>query len=136
MSDRLGSVLQATRDELNHRFADARRANAGLDGQAFLSFVAESIDPLAQAVPAGNGERIHSVVDAAYDIGLELFSKGLVGGQARSRQIEAAWREVATATGGLLAATPRRLLAALTNAVVNLEGEGGVRRSGWLGWPR
>ncbi|MBK8228973.1 MAG: hypothetical protein IPK72_00015 [Candidatus Eisenbacteria bacterium] len=131
MSDRLGSVLQATRDDLNHRFADVRRANAGLDGQAFLSFVAESIDPLAQAVPAGNAERIRSVVDAAYDIGLELFSKGLVGGQARSRQIEAAWREVATATGGLLAASPRRLLAALTNAVVNLEGEGG-RAEEWV----
>ncbi len=131
VSDRLGSVLQATRDDLNHRFADVRRANAGLDGQAFLSFVAESIDPLAQAVPAGNAERIRSVVDAAYDIGLELFSKGLVGGQARSRQIEAAWREVATATGGLLAASPRRLLAALTNAVVNLEGEGG-RAEEWV----
>lgn len=131
VSDRLASVLQGTREDLNRRFVEARRANAVLDGAAFLSFVAESIDPLAQAIPVGDVGRLQGVVDAAYDIGLELFSKGLVGGHARSRQIESAWREVATAAGALLAADPRRILAALTNAVVKLEEEGG-RPEEWV----
>jgi hypothetical protein len=79
------------------------------------------LDRVTTAVAACCPERLEPAVDALYDLGLELVSAGVVGPGSRCPSAEAAWSVVLTACAPLVAAEPRRVAAAVTNAIYNVE---------------
>ena len=130
VGEALAGALRAGRDEMNARFLAARHAQPNLDPQGFLDFVARTIDPLASAVP--DRDRVFDVVNAAYEIGLELFGEKLVGSEAPNRAIEECGRRAGAAAANLLATVPRPLLTALANAAHQLSTTEGARAEEWI----
>src|SRR4051812_18166781 len=103
VSEPLAFVLRNGRDALNARFTAARRLCPDLDGEAFRAFLETTVDPLAQATQAAEPDRLAEVVMAAYELGLELAGKRLVGADARHPFIERGWRALASTAVTLVA---------------------------------
>jgi hypothetical protein len=132
VSETLAFVLRNGRDALNARFAAARRLYPDLDGEAFGAFLQTTVDPLAQATQAIAPERLAEVVMEAYDLGLELVGKRLIGGSARHQLIEPGWRALASTGAPLVARAPRLVLAAWCNAVHQIATTPGGRPEAWI----
>ena len=125
-------VLRSAREDLNARFAAAKRMRPSLDPDAFTEFLCEVVDPLITAVDAVNSDRAADVALCAYDLGLELVGKALVGPRARAPVVGDMWRRVAPAAAALIAHDPLRVLASLTNAVHQLAATPGARPEDWI----
>lgn len=125
LCDALATVLRTARADFNARFAAAKRIHPTLDQAAFTTFVHEQIDPLVQLAPE---EHRFEVVEVAWDHGLELVARQLAGPQARHPWINETWRRL----GNRLAATPRRLIPALSNAAQQIAATPGARPRQWL----
>lgn len=123
--------LRNARDELNARFAEARRLRPDLDGEAFAAFLRDTVDPLVRAVDAAAPAYAVDVARAGYELGLELVGQGLAGPAGREPAIERGWREIGTAAAGLLAAAPERVLSAVGNALHQLAATPGARPAEW-----
>ena len=132
VSDALAAVLMSARQELNAKFAEAKRVHPGLEGTAFGVFLQSSVDPVVVGVAAIRPERITDTALAAYDIGLQLVGQNLAGPQAREGWVDAAWRRILPAIAGLLAADPYRVAASVTNAAHMLSSTPGARVEQWL----
>jgi len=124
--------LRNARDELNARFAEARRLHPDLDGDGFAAFLRGTVDPLVRAVEAAAPAGAADVARAGYALGLELVGQGLSGPAGREPLIEEGWREVGTAAPALLAAAPERVLSAIGNAVHHLAATPGARPAEWI----
>ncbi|HET7463536.1 MAG TPA: hypothetical protein VFJ82_19945 [Longimicrobium sp.] len=124
--------LRNARDELNARFAEARRLRPDLDGEAFAAFLRDTVDPLVAAVDAVQPAFAVDVARAGYELGLELVGQGLAGPAGREPALEQGWREVGTAAAALLAAAPERVLAAIGNALHQLAATPGARPAEWI----
>jgi hypothetical protein len=132
VSDPLAHVLRSGRDALNAQFAAARRLYPELDAAAFRAFLETTVDPLAQATIAARPDRLADVVMAAYELGLELVGKRLVGPVSPHAVGESGWRAVASAAAPLVAESPRRVLASIANALHQLATTPGGRPEQWL----
>jgi hypothetical protein len=130
VSEPLAFVLRSGRDVLNAQFAAARRLYPELEHERFRAFLGSTADVLATEVHAARPERVADVVMAAYELGLELVGKRLLA-TASGPAIEAGWRALAAAAPTLLAAEPRRVLAAVTNALHQLTTTPGARPEAW-----
>ena len=75
-------ALEAERARYNTLFAQARRGNGRLDGEAFLLHLRRSVDPVVAAADAASPDAVPAAVDALYDVSLELVSKGVLGPDA------------------------------------------------------
>ena len=127
----LANALAADRAGFNARFALARRRLPGLDGNAFLSFLASVVDPVAEAVARVRPERVGHVVRSAYDAALELAGQRLAGPGARERVQEEGWLRILPAAAPLLAEHPGRLVSAVGNALHQLSATPGARPGDW-----
>lgn len=125
LCDTLVSVLRSSRADFNARVARAKRAHPGLDEAAFGAFVRERIDPLVRLAAE---DRALEVIDVAWDQGLELVAQRLAGPQPRHPWVNEAWSRL----GVLMAAAPRRLIPALSNAAHHLATTPGARPGQWL----
>lgn len=129
-----GAVLERKREHLNARFAHVRRTNRGLDSEMFVEFLKVCVEPTVVAAVAA--EQPEACVDrltvALYDVALELVAAELAGPSGRYPVISRLWRELLPPAVRLFEQKPRDVLAALTNAVVNLSLEPGVDAQGWL----
>jgi hypothetical protein len=132
VSDTLASVLRSGRGQFNARFVEARRVHPALDGQALAEFLRSTVDPLAQAVARARPECVSEVVVSAYDVALDLVGQRLVGPGARHGLIEDAWRRIFPHVAPLVAASPTRVMAAMTNAIVQLASTPGARADQWI----
>jgi hypothetical protein len=132
VSEPLAFVLRSGRDALNAQFAAARRQYPELDQDRFREFLASTVDGFAIATHAACPDRLPDVVMAAYELGLELVGKRLVGASSGPAVIETGWRTLAAAATPLLAAEPRRVLAALSNALHQLAVTPGARPEAWI----
>lgn len=128
----LSSVLRSGRDQFNALFAATRHQYPDLDGEAFKEFVLRAIEPLAVAVDVKNAARTASVVQAAFEIGLELAGQRLVGRGARHAFIEAGWQRILPRYPALLAERPFELLGAVSNALHQLATTPGARPEEWI----
>lgn len=132
LSPVLSRCLAAGRAAFNARVAEMRTRQPGLDTQAFAAFLADALDPLAQAVDAHDPERSMAFVDEAFDVALTLVAHSLAGPAARLPWVGALWRQVLPHYVGLLAQAPTPVLGSLSNAVVQLGAVDGVRLPDWL----
>ncbi|CAN5345692.1 hypothetical protein BH11PSE11_BH11PSE11_33060 [soil metagenome] len=129
----LAQVLMAGRAQFNARAAEARRRYRALDTGAFADFLGSGVDSVVRAVFAAAPDRLASVVLVAYDIALELVGQGLAGPGARSRFVDEVWRELIPRFAKLVAQQPVEVLAALSNAALNIDKIPGARSEQWLG---
>jgi hypothetical protein len=132
VSKALASVLRSGRAEFNAHFLAARRAHPDLDPAAFGDFLQAAVDELARAVEAVRPDRVAEVVMAAYDAALELVGQKLAGPGARHPFVEQGWRRILPKAAPLVAASPGRVLAALSNALVQIAATPGTRPEQWL----
>ena len=77
ISATLAEALQARRSEFNARFRLAAQRYPQLDGQEVLRFIADTVDPLVQAVHARRPEAVADVINVAYDCALQLVGQRL-----------------------------------------------------------
>lgn len=107
------AALERGRPRFNARFAAARRESRLVDGAAFAVHLREVVAPVAEASPEA---RIDAVVDALYDVSLDLMARGLLGHPG----VVGVWTRLLPRIPGPLAIDPRRLAAALSNAALQL----------------
>lgn len=133
----MARVLARHRDRFNAAFAQARRTVRGLDPDAFSGHLIGRVGPLLDRMGRmASGGADDGALDAAgvalYDLSLELFAKGILGGPERYPAVGRAWADLFPRISDLILAAPRRLPAALVNALCQLTGEPGAAPERWL----
>jgi hypothetical protein len=111
--------LAGQRAALNARFQSARRRFPALDGEAVLALCRELLPPLAGPDAAGGAE----LLAAVYDLILLHAGRGTLA-SGSGQPVAVLLRETFPALRPLLAARPRHLPGALSNAVENLGSRG------------
>lgn len=124
--------LAARRERFNSAFAAARFARPRLDGPAFLAVLREIVAPAVEAAAAARPERAPVIVEALYDLALELFRQDLLGPRARSAAIPLTWTDLLPRLGPFVAIDPARTTSTLSNAAYNLEQTSGVGVAEWM----
>lgn len=124
------AALEAGRERLNARFAQARRDAPSLDGGVFLAHLRDAVGPVLKAV-----EPVHlpRTLEVLYGVLLALLARGHVGPRARTPDLEAAWARLLVALGPVLGRNPDALAGPLTNALVNIRSTAGARAGQWSG---
>jgi hypothetical protein len=87
---------------------------------------------MAASVHHLDADRVDAVVDAVYDLSLELIGGGLLAAQSRYPALLRAWREMLPRLPHLLAGEPARFVSAVTNAVYNLSATATARPTFWI----
>jgi hypothetical protein len=128
----LQAVLRSGRDHFNSLFAVARHQYPDLDAEVFKEFLVASVEPMTVAVEAAVPDRTGAVVQAAYEVGLDLLGQRLIGRGARHGFIEAGWQRVLPRYPRLLAQHPFELLAATSNALHQIAATPGARPELWI----
>lgn len=131
IGEAFSTVLRNGRDEFNGRFAQARRLQPTLDGDAFGQFLETGVDPLINLVAAEKPEAVVDVVTAAYSVALELVGQRLAGPSARHAVINEGWALLLPAAAVLVAEDPARILSAVSNALHQLATTPGARPEQW-----
>ncbi|MFL6215682.1 MAG: hypothetical protein ACJ74J_17500 [Blastocatellia bacterium] len=128
----LADALKRGRDRFNTKFAYARHRFPSLDGEAVKEHLRATVAPIAAAVHNVAAGRIEVVVDAVYDLSLELIGSGFLASQSRYPALLKAWREMLPRLPHLVAAEPSRFVSAITNAVYNLSATATARPTFWI----
>jgi hypothetical protein len=124
----LADALKRGRQSFNARFVAAKP----IDAAAFQAHLTDTLDPIVQAVAAKFPERTDAVVEALYDLSLDLFRQNLLGPQAKYPVIVEAWKIFLPAIPTLVAREPNRIAASITNVLYNLATTPGARPNDWL----
>ena len=128
----LAEALKRGRDRFNTKFAYARRRHPALDGEAVQNHLRLTLAPVAEAVHAVEPARVDEVVDALYDLLLELVGGGFIAAESRYPALLKAWREMLPRLPHLVAREPLRIAGAITNAVYNLSATATARTTFWI----
>jgi len=131
ISESLTFVLRSGRETFNAKFKDARRRFPDLDASAFQDFLRTTLDSVVQRADRLSRDQLTTVIQAAYDAGLQLVGERLAGPGARRRTVEEGWIQILPPAQSLVAAAPERALAAISNALNVLAATPGVRVSQW-----
>lgn len=114
----LAAALRRGRDRHNARVAYARRVYRGFDTGALAEQV-RACEPVVAAAVAAGGDA-DAVTTALFDAAVDLVGRRLIGPGARSVAVGLAWEVLLPAVASQLAADPRGVLAALSNAALRL----------------
>jgi hypothetical protein len=128
----LAEALKQGRDRFNTKFAIARRSYPSLEADAFADHLRGAVEPIINAVYKVRPDKTDDVVDALYDISLDLMSKGLIGERSRYPAIIKSWNELFVTLPNLLAHDARLFAGAVSNAVYNLSTATGARPTFWI----
>jgi hypothetical protein len=128
----LAEALRADRESLNQRFALRQRGGARIDDGAFQEHLRTTVNELIGGVASVQPERVRAVVNALFDVSLDLFAAGLLGPGTKHPHVGAAWREVLPAAARLLARDPARVAGCLSNAVDHLVAHASARPAEWI----
>jgi hypothetical protein len=128
----LAEALRADRESLNQRFAQRQQAGAKIDELAFQQHLRTTVNELVTGVANGFAERVRAVVNALFDVSLDLFAAELLGTTTKHSHVSAAWREVLPRATNLLARDPQRVAGCLSNAVDHLAAQPSARPSEWI----
>ncbi|MDX2225935.1 MAG: hypothetical protein SFY92_02375 [Verrucomicrobiae bacterium] len=132
VSPPLAAMLESRRTAYNQRFNLARRAYPDMDAEIFKAFLRETLDPLVATASHRDPGAIPPLVDAAYDVGLELIGKKLLGPHARLPYLQALWTRVFPQIMGLILKAPAPLMVRLSNAACQIGGQEHARCAEWL----
>jgi hypothetical protein len=105
----LSAALARGRERYNAKFAQARRASRKIEGAAFAEHLRTLVAPIVAVSPS-----VDATTEALYDLSLDLMAKSLLGHPA----IVAVWRDLLPDVAPLLAQSPRRVVASLSNAAL------------------
>lgn len=119
------TVLAERRERYNQQFRLARHRSRGLDPAEFLTHLREVVGPIVDAVPHDPV----AVCDALVELSLALAARGRL---ASSDAVADGWRRLLPAVPALVATAPRKLPAALLNALHHLEVSPTGDPAGWL----
>ncbi len=119
------TVLAARRERYNQQFRLARHHTRGLDPQEFLTHLRDVVGPIVDAVRHDH----EAVCDALVELSLALAARGRL---AASGAVADGLRRFLPAVPGLVAAEPRRLPAAIVNALHHLDTSPTGDPAGWL----
>jgi hypothetical protein len=125
-------ALKRARDRFNTKFAYARHRFPSLDAEAVKEHLRVIVAPIVAAVHATAADRVDAVVDALYDLSLELIGGGFLGSESRYPTLGQAWREMLPRLPHLVAGHPARFVSAITNAVYNLSATATARPTFWI----
>jgi hypothetical protein len=128
----LAEALASHRQELNARFVARRQMGQSLDAADFLDHLQTTVDPIVRAVAGVLPEKVDAVVEALYDLSLELFAAKWLGREVKNPAVRAAWQNLLPAAPTLLAREPGRLAGSVSNAVIQLAATPGARTAEWL----
>jgi hypothetical protein len=128
----LARALERRREHYNALFAEAQRRSVQLDGGDMLEHLRRRVAPILTALPELSADAEDRVLEALYRASLELLGRGLAGARSQAGSINAVWEVLLPALAHLVAATPRRVVAALSNAAFNLDQTPGARPREWL----
>lgn len=128
----LAKALDHGRESFNARFASAKTLYPALDGECFANHLREAVAPVAEAVERVRPERMNAVVDALYDVSLELMSKEMISPAARYPQIAEAWKTLLPQSAQLVADNPRLVASGVSNAVYNVAHDAGGKYRAWI----
>lgn len=126
ITDAFAEALKSRREWCNTLFAAARAGSPNLDPEGFGDFLAG----LAPLVPASPAESSGRVVEALFEIALEVVSKELV---SRHPEVVASWKRLLFDLPGHPAQEPRLFAGAAMNALYNLAATSGARPEEWAG---
>ncbi|MEO8163904.1 MAG: hypothetical protein ABI619_00775 [Betaproteobacteria bacterium] len=124
--------LRERRDELNRRFAARSHLAGGLDGEAFLQHLVNTLGPIVNAVSAVLPECTRSVASELYDLWLELFAARAVGPQAASPAIQRVWTDILPHIPKLMSRNAALVAGTLSNVAFNVAQTDGGRSDFWL----
>jgi len=128
----MAEALERGRGRYNGRFAAARKGGATVDGDSFLVHLGNAVAPVVEAVAAAMPERVDGVVNALFDVSLELFAASLLGPRSKSPAVGDVWTQLLPALTPLIMRNPKTVAAALSNAAYNLGRTRGARPGDWL----
>jgi len=128
----LADALRRNRQIFNAKFAAATKAETPIDAAEFHRHLAHTLDPIVRSVSTEFAERTDLLVDALYDLSLDLFRQGLLGPKARYAPVADAWQSLLPRIPKLLAREPARVAGSITNALYNLARTPGTRPKDWL----
>ena len=130
MSAIFRDALLARRERYNAIFAEARHYQPQLDGDAFGLVLIDSVAPLVEAAAQAGGDA-EAVTDGLYACALELYGHGMLGPERNDPWVTAGWKAM-TGLARPLGRAPRRVAAAISNALRNLGQTPGARPAAWL----
>ncbi len=128
----MADALSRGRSRYNQRFALVRRAGIPLEADAVLDHLAVTVAPMITAVADAQPERVDAVLEALFDVSVDLFGAGALGPGGACPLLETAWSRLLALRPDLLAREPRRLAASLSNAIITLDRSPGARPQQWL----
>ncbi|MEW6278618.1 MAG: hypothetical protein AB1758_08365 [Candidatus Eremiobacterota bacterium] len=118
ISPAFARLLEARRERFNSAFAQARRSRRALNGADFLDHLRVSVDPVVAAL--GDSLDLEKLVEALYDLSLELVGTEVLGPRSRFPQVATGWGRLLPRLGPLLVRHPRQVTASITNALTHL----------------
>lgn len=119
------TVLAARRERYNQQFRLARHRTRGLDPQEFLTHLRDVVGPIVDAV----GHDHEPVCDALVELSLALAARGRL---SSSGAVADGLRRFLPEVPAMVAAQPRRLPAAVVNALHHLDVSPTGDPAGWL----
>ena len=106
--------------------------NRRLDPDNFSRHLIAGMDPVVRSAARVNPDRVDRVVEALFDVSLELAARECLGPVSRYPLIDEAWRDLLTRIPHLMVQDPLALSASVSNAVHNLSDEDTADVRGWL----
>ncbi len=117
-------ALQKGRSRYNAAYAAAKRAGGDIEPDLFAGWLRDTIAPIIHATAAARPERTEAVLDALYEISLNLLGRDLAGPRARTQAINAGWKTILPRIPFLLAEHPAEIAGQVSNALHTLESLG------------
>lgn len=132
MDPRFEAVLRRRRDSFNDLFRQARQYSLQLEPTAVYRFLSDTLDPIVAAVaPLLPEAELDELALKLTVLALDLLGKHLLEA-GPFVLIADAWRRLFSAHPQLLAESPRRAVAALSNALIQLCLHPGARPESWV----
>ena len=132
VSPAFATLLRSGRAEFNTRFSEMRRRHPDLDGEMFRDVLRTMVDPVVSSVASLQPNRTSTVVWIAYDAALQLSAQRLAGTGGRYPAITAAWSHLLPAVAHLVADSPHRVIASVSNALYHLSTSPGANAGDWV----
>jgi hypothetical protein len=128
----MAAALQRGQKSFNARFAGVHKGGATIDGEAFLSHLRDVVAPIVEAVAAQMPERVDGVLNALFDVSLELFAASVLGPRSKSPVVGQVWRDLLPKLPALVMRDPKTVPAALSNAAYRIGQTRGARTKEWI----
>jgi hypothetical protein len=132
MNKPMSEALERGRKSFNTRFGAARKGGAMIDGEALLAHLRDVVAPIVDAVAAQMPERVDGVLNALFDVSLELFAASLLGPRSKSPVVGDVWTDLLPKLPALVMRDPKTMAAAVSNAAYRTAQTTGARTKEWL----